>query len=146
VRDVSEYLDQVGLAAPPGRLPIKATYDDPCHLLHGQQVKAAPRNLLRSIPGLELVELREADRCCGSAGIYNITQPEMSARVLAEKLNHLARTGAAVVASGNPGCLLQLSQGIRSRGLPMTAVHPIELLDRAYTGARTGTPPRAAEQ
>jgi Fe-S oxidoreductase len=140
VRDVSEYLDQIGLSSPPGRLPLKATYDDPCHLLHGQGIKAAPRNLLRSIPGLELVELREADRCCGSAGIYNLTQPEMSARILAAKAANLERTGAQVVASGNPGCLMQLAQGIRARGLPMQAAHPIELLDRAYReGAPSGT-------
>jgi glycolate oxidase iron-sulfur subunit len=135
VQDVSEYLDRVGLVPPRGQVVLKATYDDPCHLLHGQGVKAAPRNLLASIPGLQIVELRESDRCCGSAGIYNITQPEMSARVLAEKMNNLARTGAAVVASGNPGCLIQLTQGIQARGLAMKAVHPIELLDQAYRAA-----------
>jgi glycolate oxidase iron-sulfur subunit len=140
VQDISEYLDRVGLVPPSGRVPLKATYDDPCHLLHGQGVKAAPRNLLARIPGLEIVELQDSDRCCGSAGIYNITQPEMSGRVLAEKMNHLARTGADVVASGNPGCLIQLCQGIRSRGLAMKAVHPVELLDQAYRAA--GSPPR----
>jgi glycolate oxidase iron-sulfur subunit len=115
-----------------GRLDLKVTYDDPCHLLHGQGIRDAPRRLLRSIPGLELVELQDSDRCCGSAGIYNITQPEMSTRILADKLDNLARTGAQVVASGNPGCLLQIEMGLRARKLPMRLVHPIELLDEAY--------------
>ena len=125
-------------------MDLKVTYDDPCHLLHGQGIKAAPRNLLKSIPGLELVELRDADRCCGSAGIYNLTQPEMAARILDDKIGNLARTGAQVVATGNPGCLLQISQGIRSRNLPMDVAHPVELLDRAYQAYEskqmTGTP------
>jgi len=132
VKDISEYLDSIGLNQKLGRVDLKVTYDDPCHLLHGQGIKAAPRNLLKSIPGLELVELRDADRCCGSAGIYNLTQPEMAARILDDKIGNLARTGAQVVATGNPGCLLQISQGIRSRNLPMDVAHPVELLDRAY--------------
>jgi len=132
VKDISEYLDFIGLNQKLGRLDLKVTYDDPCHLLHGQGIKAAPRNLLKSIPGLQLVELRDADRCCGSAGIYNLTQPEMAARILDDKIGNLARTGAQVVASGNPGCLLQIAQGIRSRNLPMGTAHPVELLDRAY--------------
>ncbi len=144
VKDISEYLDSIGLNQKLGRVDLKVTYDDPCHLLHGQGIKAAPRNLLKSIPGLELVELRDADRCCGSAGIYNLTQPEMAARILDDKIGNLARTGAQVVATGNPGCLLQISQGIRSRNLPMDVAHPVELLDRAYQAYEskqmTGTP------
>jgi glycolate oxidase iron-sulfur subunit len=132
VRDVSELLDELGIDRTMGRLGVKATYDDPCHLLHGQGIKAAPRRLLNSIPGLELVELAEADRCCGSAGIYNLTHPEMSARILADKIANIARSGAEVVATGNPGCLMQIRQGLREKGLAIEAVHPIELLDRAY--------------
>jgi glycolate oxidase iron-sulfur subunit len=132
VRDICEYLDALGIDRRMERLEMKVTYDDPCHLIHAQGVKAAPRNLLRIIPGLQLVELRDADRCCGSAGIYNITQPEMAERILEEKIANIIRTGAQVVASGNPGCLLQLQAGLRAKHLSIRAVHPIELLDRAY--------------
>jgi glycolate oxidase iron-sulfur subunit len=135
VQDICEFLDEIGLERRMGRLEAKVAYDDPCHLLHGQGIKLAPRNLLKAIPGLELVELRDADRCCGSAGIYNITQPEMSARVLDEKMSNIARSGAAIVATGNPGCLMQITQGIRARGLAMRTAHPIELLDSAYRAA-----------
>jgi glycolate oxidase iron-sulfur subunit len=132
VRDVSEYLDTVGIDRTMERLDLKVTYDDPCHLLHAQGIREAPRNLLHTIPGLQLVELRDADRCCGSAGIYNLTQPEMSARILDEKIANIIRSGAQVVASGNPGCLLQIQAGLRAKKLPTRAVHPIELLDEAY--------------
>jgi glycolate oxidase iron-sulfur subunit len=132
VQDICELLDAIGISRDMGRLDLKITYDDPCHLLHGQGIRDAPRRLLRRIPGLELVELRDSDRCCGSAGIYNITQPEMSARILKDKIDNLARTGAQAVASGNPGCLLQIEMGLRARGIPMRTVHPVELLDEAY--------------
>lgn len=137
VRDISEFLDALGIERPMERVELKVTYDDPCHLLHGQGVKAAPRNLLRAIPGIQLVELRDADRCCGSAGIYNITQPEMAARILDEKIGNIIRSGAQVVASGNPGCLLQLRAGLRAKNLPTRVVHPIELLDQAYQSKTT---------
>ncbi|MBZ5500069.1 MAG: 4Fe-4S dicluster domain-containing protein [Acidobacteriia bacterium] len=132
VRDISEFLDAIGINRNMERLDLKVTYDDPCHLLHAQGIKAAPRNLLRSIPGLELVELRDADRCCGSAGIYNITHPEMSSRILDEKIANIIRSGAQVVASGNPGCLLQIQAGLRAKNLPTRVAHPIELIDQAY--------------
>ncbi len=119
-------------------LNIKVTYDDPCHLLHGQGIRAAPRNLLKSIPGLEIVDLPDADRCCGSAGIYNITHPEMASRILEDKIADIARTGAAVVATGNPGCILQIRAGLRARGLALQVVHPIELLDQSYQKADPG--------
>jgi glycolate oxidase iron-sulfur subunit len=136
VRDVSELLDSLGLDPRLGRVERKVAYDDPCHLLHGQGIKQAPRNLLRAVPGLVLVELRDADRCCGSAGIYNLTQPEMSARILDEKMSNVARSGAEIVATGNPGCLLQIAQGIRERRLAMEVLHPIEILDSAYRAYR----------
>jgi glycolate oxidase iron-sulfur subunit len=135
VRDISEFLDEIGVRGELGSLPMKVTYDDPCHLLHAQKIKDAPRNLLRRIPGLELVEMRDSDRCCGSAGIYNITHPEMAGRLLAEKAENVAKTGADTIATGNPGCLLQIRQGLRERGLATPVVHPIELLDRAYEAA-----------
>jgi glycolate oxidase iron-sulfur subunit len=132
VKDISEYLDSIGLDASLGSLEAKVTYDDPCHLLHGQGIQAAPRNLLRSIPGLQLVELREADRCCGSAGIYNLVHPDLAAKILEDKIANIARSGAQIVATGNPGCLMQINQALRARKLPVRAVHPIELLDQAY--------------
>jgi len=132
VKDIAEFLDGMDLNKNLAPLPLKITYDDPCHLRHGQGIKDAPRNLLRSIPGIELAELPDADRCCGSAGIYSITHPEMSARVLDDKIGNIVKTGAAVVASGNPGCLLQIGQGLRARNVEIQTVHPIELLDRAY--------------
>ena len=144
VMDIAEYLDLIGLDTRMGHLEVKVTYDDPCHLLHGQGIKAAPRNLLRSIPGLQLVELREADRCCGSAGIYNLTHPEMSARIAEDKIAHIARTGASIVASGNPGCLMQINQALRAKNLPVKAVHPIELLDQAYAARSSGATPDPA--
>ena len=136
VRDICEFLDEVGIRGKLGAVPLKVTYDDPCHLLHAQGIKAAPRKLLRSIPGLELVELHDSDRCCGSAGIYNITHPDMAAQLLANKVASVERTGADAVATGNPGCLLQIQQGLRARGLDTPVLHPIELIDRAYTAAK----------
>jgi glycolate oxidase iron-sulfur subunit len=132
VKDIAEFLDGMELNKNLSPLHMKVTYDDPCHLRHGQGIKDAPRNLLKSIPGIEWAELPEADRCCGSAGIYNITHPEISARVLDEKIDHILETGAEVVASGNPGCLLQIGQGLRARNAGIETVHPVELLDRAY--------------
>ncbi len=143
VKDVSEFLDMVEIGGEMGRLELKVTYDDPCHLLHAQGIRSAPRNLLRRIPGIELVEMRDSDRCCGSAGIYNIMQPALAGHILDEKISNIERTGAGVVATGNPGCLLQIEAGLRARKLPVRVVHPIELLDDAYRrGGRAGAPPR----
>ncbi len=131
VQDVSEFLAGLTLATP-GDLPLKVAYDDPCHLLHAQQVREPPRQVLGSIPGLQLVPLREADMCCGSAGSYSVTQPGMSMRLLDRKLDHIVACGAQVVATGNPGCLLQLRMGVQSRGLAIRVVHPVQLLAEAY--------------
>jgi glycolate oxidase iron-sulfur subunit len=129
VRDVSELL--VDAALPLGPLPLTVTYHDACHLAHGQQVRSAPRELLRRIPGLTLVELRDSDLCCGSAGVYNILQPDMADRLLDLKLARIAETGARVVAAGNPGCLMQIAKGARARGFGLEVVHPVTLLARA---------------
>jgi len=145
VQDISEYLDAVGIDRNMERRDWKVTYDDPCHLLHGQGIKAAPRNLLRAIPGLQLIELCDADRCCGSAGIYNILQPGMSERILDEKIANIIRSGAQIVASGNPGCLLQIQAGLRAKNLPVRTMHPIELLDQAYSSA-TSKPTERQQQ
>jgi glycolate oxidase iron-sulfur subunit len=132
VRDVSEWLDQVGLRPPTGSIPGMVTYQDACHLRHAQRVYEAPRRLLRAIPGLELVEMQGAADCCGSAGIYNITQPAIAAKLQGQKLERVAATGASMLAVGNPGCAIQIGSGLRAQGMRITVVHPVELLDRAY--------------
>jgi glycolate oxidase iron-sulfur subunit len=129
VRDVTELLVDAELSL--ARMPITVTYHDACHLAHGQQVRRAPRALLQRIPGLELVELRDSDLCCGSAGVYNILEPDMADRLLDLKLARIAETGARVVAAGNPGCLMQLVKGARVAGRDLEIVHPVTLLARA---------------
>jgi len=141
VQDVSQILAAVGLTGPLQPLTLRVTYHDACHLAHGQRVRDEPRSLLRAIPGLDLVELSEADFCCGSAGVYNLLHPEVAREFLDRKLDRLAQTGAQVVVSGNPGCLLQINLGLRQRGLPMRAAHTVELLDWAYRGVVPEIPP-----
>jgi glycolate oxidase iron-sulfur subunit len=135
VRDVCELLDEVGLRAPDGRVEGVACYDDPCHLVHGQGVREAPRRLLAKIPGLALAAHDDPTSCCGAAGIYNLTHREMASAVLARKMEALAAVDPDWIASGNPGCLMQLRAGAVKAGLRARVVHPIELLDRAYEGA-----------
>jgi len=132
VRDVSAYLDEIGLELPKGKVELRVTYHDPCHLVRGQGVAGQPRRLLKAIPGLELVEMAEADWCCGNAGSHAITDPQGSGEILDRKMAQVAATGAEVVASGCPGCQIQLWRGVRRAGLKMRVVHPIELLDQAY--------------
>ncbi len=136
VRDVHEYLVDIGFARPLGRIERAVTYQDSCHLSHAQQVRSAPRDVLRSIPGLTLNEMRTPDKCCGSAGIYSIVQSDISKRVLAEKMSDVLATGAEQVCTANPGCMLQLDAGIarfddERRIMPRTT-HAIELLDESY--------------
>lgn len=134
VKDIHEWLVEIGVTAPASKSSEETvvTYHESCHLCHGQKVSSQPRQLLRLIPGLKLVELPEATWCCGSAGIYNLTQPEMAGQLLERKMNHLLSTRATVVATGNPGCLLQLVTGCRQRGVNLRVVHPITLLAEAY--------------
>jgi glycolate oxidase iron-sulfur subunit len=134
MRDISEFLAEIGITPPEGEIKRSVTYDEPCHLVHGQNVHDQPRQLLQSIPGLHFVELRESEWCCGSAGIYNITQPDMSRDILERKMKHIADTEAEIVATGNPGCILQIQLGVREHGLPMKVMHPVDLLDCAYRG------------
>jgi glycolate oxidase iron-sulfur subunit len=131
VRDASELLAAAG-PVPGGPLPLRVTYDAPCHLLHAQRVTAPPLRVLDAVRGLTLAPLTDADMCCGSAGIYNLVEPDTSDAVLAPKLRHIESTGAELVATGNPGCLMQIGAGLRRAGSPVRAVHPIELLDAAY--------------
>lgn len=132
IRDVSEYLAEIPLEKPRGQIQQRVTYHDPCHLRRAQSVWQQPRALLGLIDGLELIELPEADWCCGSAGSQLITHYETSLKVLNRKLDNLASTEAQVIASGCPGCQMQLWSGIRRRGLPVRVVHPVTLLDEAY--------------
>jgi glycolate oxidase iron-sulfur subunit len=132
VRDVCEWLEQASLRAPLGQIVARVCYDDPCHLLHGQRVREAPRRLLRHIPGLALVEHDDPGSCCGAAGIYNLTHREMAAAVSKRKLESLRAADADIVASGNPGCLIQLRAGAARSGLRARIVHPVELLDEAH--------------
>jgi Fe-S oxidoreductase len=136
VRDVIELLVALPVDAPQGRGRQRVTYHDACHLAHGQRVREQPRDLLRRIPGLDLVELPESDVCCGSAGSYNLTEPAMAERLLRRKIEHIAATGASCVAAANPGCVLQIQAGLARRGLAVRVAHPVELLDEAYD--RTG--------
>lgn len=133
VKDVHEWLIEIGIAPPPnGAPPLTVTYHESCHLAHGQKVTAQPRQVLRAIPNLRLVELPESAWCCGSAGIYNLTQPAMADQLLFRKLKHIRTTGATVVATANSGCLLQLINGARRDALPVRVAHPVTLLAEAY--------------
>ena len=138
VRDVCEWLDEVGIREPLGRLSLRVAYDDPCHLVHGQRVAAAPRRLLETVPGLELIRHSDAEVCCGAAGTYGLLQPEMSRQVLEAKMQCLAKVEPEVVATGNPGCLLQLRAGAQERHLAFRVLHPIELIDAAHQAHASG--------
>ena len=133
VKDIHEWLVEIGIKAPTTQgPPQEITYHESCHLAHGQKITAQPRQLLGLIPNLKLVELPESLWCCGSAGIYNIVQPEMANQLLDRKLKHIQSTGVSIVANGNPGCLLQLVNGAKQKGLKLRVVHPITLLAEAY--------------
>ena len=134
VREVTEFLRTEGLAAQPGSLDATVAYHDACHALRALKVRDEPRDLLHTIAGLQLVEVRDGDRCCGAAGIYNVTQPEAAGALGREKAEAVAGTGASIVASANPGCSMQLAAQLRAIGSPIEVVHPIELLDRASAG------------
>jgi glycolate oxidase iron-sulfur subunit len=130
-RDVTEFLLALGLSAPPKSVPARVTYQDSCHLLHGQKIREAPRQLLRAIPGVEFVELPFADICCGSAGVYNVTETKASLDLLTEKMACAKTTNAQIIATANPGCLLQLRAGVKIHRTGQEVLHVIELLDRA---------------
>jgi len=146
VQDVCEFLASLPIEPPSHPLPYCVTYQDSCHLVHAQKVRSAPRQLLRAIPGLELIELEAPDRCCGSAGIYSFAQREMSLRLLDEKMRDVAATlrpaqgdaVAGVIATANPGCMMQLEAGLRRHKLSGRVVHVIELLDEAYEAEAGG--------
>jgi glycolate oxidase iron-sulfur subunit len=134
VQDIAEFLAKEPLRGPLAPVPMTVTYHDPFHVVHGQKIRSQPRQLLAQLPGLKLVELEEADWCCGSAGIYNLTQPEMATRLGERKVRNLLATGAEAVVTANPGCILQIAQGLRARGSSVRVLHIVEVLNRAYGG------------
>jgi len=131
VRDVTEYLVSLGGDAPLGTLALRVTYQSPCHLAHAQRITQQPRALLRRIEGLQLIEMAEPEVCCGSAGSYNVQQPEFADALLARKVDAIVATGADAVVSANPGCMLQVQSGLAERGRDLPVLHVVEVLDRA---------------
>lgn len=136
VKDITEYLAKLGLVGKLGRIEARVTYQDACHLAHAQRITKQPRDLLKQIPGVKLVEMAESALCCGSAGIYNITQPEMSGRLMERKTKNALAAEPEIIISANPGCMLQLQNGLRRAGSPHVKVrHIMELLDESYRRA-----------
>ncbi|MEO8744585.1 MAG: (Fe-S)-binding protein [Candidatus Dormiibacterota bacterium] len=132
VKDLTEWLVETGLPAPKRDVKLRVTYQDACHLAHAQRIRKQPRDLIRALPGVELVEMRHPEICCGAAGLYSALEPAMSSRILQEKLDDVAATRAEVVVSANPGCQMQLESGLRGRKATMKVEHISELLLRAY--------------
>jgi glycolate oxidase iron-sulfur subunit len=132
VKDIAQFLVSTRIF---DRLTIPVSqrvgYDDPCHLIHGQGVKSEPRKLLKAIPGIRFVEVEGADQCCGSAGIYNITQNELSMEILDRKMEKIQKAGIDILATGNPGCMFQFKYGAKKYGMALEVVHPVELLARS---------------
>jgi glycolate oxidase iron-sulfur subunit len=131
IRDVNEFLAELGMTAPLRALPLRVTYQDSCHLAHGQKIREAPRKVISAIPGIELVEMQLADQCCGSAGVYNVTETKASLELLALKMDCVRDTKAQVIVTANPGCILQLRAGAAIHGSGQEVLHVVELLDRA---------------
>ena len=144
VRDLMEFLAEQGVEPPATAAGLeRVAYHDPCHALRAQKIRAEPRAVLGSIPGLEVVDLPSGDVCCGAAGLYNVLQPHMSSDLRRAKADAVAETGVSVVASANPGCVMQLAAGVREVGADVEVLHPVELLDRAYA-ASVPAPSRAS--
>jgi glycolate oxidase iron-sulfur subunit len=134
VRDVTEFLASEEIAPPSGGLDRRVAYDAPCHLIHAQRILHAPVDLMRVVPGLELVPLAGYETCCGGAGIYNLQHPELSAEILSKKIEEISKSGADTVATANPGCIMQIGAGLLMEGVKIEVIHPIELVDAAYSG------------
>ncbi|PZC51024.1 MAG: glycolate oxidase iron-sulfur subunit [Chloroflexi bacterium] len=132
VKDISEFLVELPLDPPEGNLGISVTYQDPCHLAHAQRITDAPRKLLRSIPGVNLIELNSANTCCGAAGLYSTLQPKMSQELQRKKVESVLQVDCEVMATGNPGCAIQLENGLESAGSTIQVKHVIDLLDQSY--------------
>lgn len=135
VRDVSQQLETSGMRTAPASVETQVTYDTSCHLMYGQRSGEASERMLRTAAGSQFVPLNGTERCCGAAGVYNLLQPEMSQRVLRDKLDHITETGADLLATGNPGCQMHIGAGARLAGMSLRVCHPIELVDQAYERA-----------
>ena len=140
--DITELLVSLPFDSPKAPLVRRVTYQDPCHLAHAQRITAPPRTILKSIPGLELVEMDHSTMCCGAAGIYSVVQQELSQKILASKMKSITATGAEAVVTANPGCVVQIEQGLRMMGVPGKVYHVVDILDEAYQ-AETLRPPQA---
>lgn len=138
VRDVSEFLAELGLVAPAGRIELRAVYQDACHLAHAQKIREQPREILAQIPGLEMVPIAEPEICCGAAGSYNLTEPEMSDRLAKRKLDNILAANPQVIITGNVGCSMQIQAALRQAGREIWVAHPMELLDLSYRGVGAG--------
>ena len=134
MRDVTEFLAELGLCSPLAPVPLRVTYQDSCHLAHGQKVRAAPRKLICAVPGVQFMEMPQADQCCGSAGVYNVTQTKASLELLAQKMAWAKDTQARAIVTANPGCMLQLRAGAAIHNTGHEVLHVIELLDRSIAG------------
>jgi len=133
-RDISEILTILPAQAKRHPLTVRAAYHDSCHLMHAQQIRTQPRNLLKAIPGLELAELPEASICCGSAGVYNLVEPATAHDLGQRKAEHVAKSNAQMLISGNPGCLLQITKELREKGKAISSRHFIEVIDASIQG------------
>ncbi len=131
MRDVTEFLAELGVTAKLNPVPLRVTYQDSCHLVHGQKIREAPRRLIRAIPGVELVEMPMSELCCGSAGVYNVTETKTSLELLDQKMDSVAETKAQAIVTANPGCILQLRAGAVKRKTGQEVMHVVELMDRA---------------
>jgi glycolate oxidase iron-sulfur subunit len=137
MRDVTEFLSSIDLNRELGTIEAIVTYQDSCHLAHGQQIRTSPRALLKSIPGITFREMPMADLCCGSAGIYNLAQNAMAMQILEHKMDYVKKSGASIIATANPGCMLQLAAGVRLHGEGQHVMHVVQLLDDSYHAFET---------
>ena len=139
MNDVNEFLAAIELNLEMGQVPLTATYQDSCHLAHGQKIRVPPRRLLAAVPGLIFREMPLSDLCCGSAGIYNVVENEMAMALLENKMQSVNSTGADVIVTANPGCMLQLEAGVRLHGRGQRVAHVVQILDEAYRNAKAPT-------
>ena len=135
VRDISELFTEVQLPPPAHQIDQTVTYHDACHLAHAQKITSQPRQLLNTIPGLKVIPLVESDMCCGAAGTYNLSQPEMARQLAARKIDHISNTGAKICVTGNVGCAMQIQSEANHLGVDLEVVHPVTLLHQAYFGS-----------
>ena len=141
VKDITEFLHELPIDPPKGRLESSVTYQDPCHLAHTQKIRSQPRELLKLIPGLNLIEMRNSDRCCGAGGTYVITQLQMSLNLMNDKMKTIEETGAQIVTTGNPGCWMQMNQGSQKTNMPVQVKYVTDLLDESYRAERIENEP-----